>query len=247
VVQNYRYYRCVERALERVGHGALGQVVSLTGFAPTRFPVSWTRSTWLYEQGGVLLDFAPHVLDLFVLFAAAPARRVVTFGRDISGGDMGFMNYCQVMVEFDGGVLASLDSSWVTGANMFAVGIHGTGGHIDLDVRNDYYREYHGTYTPFDDVRDLRGRAAATVRRLISGEYFRGPMVFYEALLRDFLASVDAGRATSPRVSTLAQGLNCAAVLVTALESASRGTVLDLDVTLGAAAASALRGLYEAA
>jgi predicted dehydrogenase len=244
LVQNYRYYSCVGRALERVSRGALGRVSSLTGFAPTRFPVSWTRSTWLYDEGGVLLDFAPHAFDLFVLFAGAPLRRVSAFGGDVTGGRMGFTNYAQVQAEFEGGLLASLDASWITGSNMFTLGVHGTGGHVDLDVRSDAFREYHGTYTPFDDLRDFRARVSASARRLVSGEFFRGPLVFYVPLLEDVLLSLEAGEPASPRVATLAQGLNGALLLQAALESIAGGRVVELDEVAGERGARLLRELY---
>ncbi len=244
VVQNYRYYKCVTRALQRIQNGFLGNLVTITAFAPARFPVSWTRSTWLYEQGGVFQDFAPHALDLLTLFAASPVMRVSAFGRDISGGRMGFVNYGQIVAEFQSGVLANLDASWVTGSNMFSVGLHGTSGHIDIDARLDYYREYHGTYTPFDDIRDFSQRMRATVRRAWTGEYFRGPLVFYPQLLREVFASMDSGTAASPRVATLAQGLNTSVLLATALQSVEQGRVLGVEEVVGDEMVGVLNRLY---
>lgn len=245
VVQNYRYYSSIGRALDRIAGGALGQLTSITGFAPTRFPVSWTRSTWLYDDGGVLLDFAPHALDLFVLFAAAPVRRVAAFGHDVSGGRMGFVNYAQVQVAFDAGVLASLDASWVTGSNMFTLGLHGTGGHIDIDVRSDAMREYHGTYTPFDDWRDFASRVGATARRLASGEFFRGPLVFYPQLFRELLAAL-GGAPPGPRLASLAQGLNSALALEAALQALAEGRVVEAEEIAGEAGMRVMAALYPA-
>ena len=247
VVQNYRYYRSVVRAIERINNGFIGNLVSITGFAPSRFPVSWTRSGWLYEQGGVLADFAPHALDLITLYANSPVHRVSAFGKDISDGRMGFVNYSQLMIEFRSGVLANLDSSWVTGSNMFCIGLHGTSGHIDIDARLDYFREYHGTYTPFDDVRDFWQRMRATIRRALTGEYFRGPLAFYPELFKDVFASIDAKQATSPRVATFAQGLNTSVALATALESINQRATLDASEVVGDATTQLLNRLFDQA
>ena len=245
VVQNYRYYAAVEKALSRIEKGFLGRLTSITAFAPSRFPIAWTRSTWLYEHGGVLQDFAPHALDLIVLFANAPVARVSAFSRDISDGKMGFPNYCQILIEFENGVLATLDSSWVTGTTMFCVGLHGTGGHIDIDTRLDYYREYHGTYTPFDDVRDFAQRMGSTIRRVLAGEYFRGPLAFYPRLLKDVFQSIDLRRPNSPRIATLAQGINTSIVLSAALASAKSGKTTPVQEVVTPKTLKLLHSLYQ--
>ena len=127
---------------------------------------------------------------------------------------------------------------------MFSVGLHGTSGHIDIDARLDYYREYHGTYTPFDDIRDFSHRMRATIRRAWTGEYFRGPLVFYPRLLREMFASMDSGTAVSPRVATLAQGLNTSVLLATALQSVEQGRVLGVEEVVGDEMVGVLNRLY---
>jgi len=230
VVQNFRYTRAVRRAVERLRGGYLGSLVSLTCFAASRFPVSWTRSTWLYEHGGVLLDFVPHAVDLLVLFAGAPPARVMAVGGDFTGGDMGFTNYAQLSIEFENGVVAQLDSSWLTGTNMLTLGLHGTGGHVNLDVRNEYYVEYHGTYTPFDDARDFMNRVGSTLRRLRTGEFFRGPMAVYSDLLQDFFDARSNG--TKP-VVTLGEALSTSLILAAAMESLRSRKPVDCESWVG--------------
>ncbi len=73
----------VLKALEWVRSGALGAVCRATLIAPEFRPQAYYnsgawRGTWKGEGGGVMINQAPHWLDLFILFGGMPSE---VFGR----------------------------------------------------------------------------------------------------------------------------------------------------------------------
>lgn len=194
IVQNWRYYPAVRKAKNRLSGGYLGRLVSVHGNALTRFPNSWTRGTWLYHEAAVLMDFAPHLVDQLLWFNEGSVKTVFAVGGDFTNGNMNFMNYIQIMIEFDNGVVVTADISWLTGSMIFSIELHGTSGHIYLDVKNDVMHELHGTITPIDDLRHYIKRLRSLARGLTNGSFFGGPMVFYKTLILDFLQSVEENK-----------------------------------------------------
>ena len=69
----------------------------------------------------------------------SPPKKVFAFGGDFTGGNMGFINYAQILIEFENKSIAVADVSWLTAilGMRFTINIHGSGGHILMDVRND--------------------------------------------------------------------------------------------------------------
>ena len=192
VVQNYRYFPAVRAVKERLSKGYLGRVFSMHGLASTPFPSASTRSTWLYDPGGALYDFAEHLIDMLLWLSESPVKTVSASGRDITGGDMGFINYAQLLLEFENGTTGTGDVSWVTGILRFKLDICGTGGHIYLDVRNNNYMEIHGILTPFDEIRHFLTKMTTLTKAVLTGKYFSGAALFYKPLIIDFLKSIEA-------------------------------------------------------
>jgi len=189
VVYNYRYFPAVVRAYRRVIKGYLGRVLTLNGTIFSHFPVAWTRATWLYHEGGVLYDFLPHMVDMIVWFSGGKPCKVVSFGGDYlpSGG---FTNHAQIMVEFDNGVLSSISTSWLMGTQIFNLNVHGTAGHIFLDVRYNFMKEIHGTPTPLDDAISFAQYMVNVVKGVLSGYLFVGALAHYPIILRKFMLSL---------------------------------------------------------
>ncbi|MFX0209602.1 MAG: Gfo/Idh/MocA family protein [Candidatus Hodarchaeota archaeon] len=188
VVRNYRYFTAVKEVKERIQHGSLGHVLSFNGMALTHYPVGWTRGTWHYgPDTGTLYDFGPHLVDLLLFLSEEKVKKVIAFGAHKLTR---FVDHIQIALEFRDGLAATAVISWGTGTFIFDLGIHGTGGHIYLNVRNNYYHEIHGLPTPFDEIKTFLKRISGIGKGLITGEVFTGALTFYEPLIVDFIRSI---------------------------------------------------------
>ncbi len=193
VVQEWRYFPSVIAAKERISGGSLGRVVTLHGIGLVPFPTHWTLSTWLYHQGGALYDFGPHLIDLILWMIDFPLiKKVYASGGDFTKGNMDFINYAVISIEFEDGSIATTDISWVTATMLkFTLDIYGTGGNLFLDVRNDVFSETHGFPTPFDDVRFFLKKMCKVGKGVISGNYFKGANLYYKPLITGFVRSIN--------------------------------------------------------
>lgn len=199
VVQNWRYFPSVTATKERVSKGYLGKIVTIHGLGVQPFPTSWTLSTWHYHHGGALYDFGPHLIDMILwLKDFQPIKKVYASGGDFSQGNMDFINYAVINMEFADGSIATADISWVTAMMLkFTLDIYGTGGNIFLDVRNDAISETRGFPTPLDDAGFLLRKTWKLGTGLIRGTYFRGANLGYKPLIVGFLSSIN-GRGEIP-------------------------------------------------
>ncbi len=192
VVHNWRYSSSVQTVKKRISNGYLGNIVTMHGLGLTTFPTTWTLGTWLYHSGGCLYDFGPHLIDIILsLKDFAPVKKVYALGGDISHEHMNFINYAVLNIEFDDGSVITADISWVTSAaSKFSIDIHGTGGSIFLDVRNNVFSESHGFTTPLDDLDFFLNKMWKTGKGVITGNYFKGPNLYYKPLILDFIRAI---------------------------------------------------------
>ena len=192
VVHNWRYAPSVEKVKKRISGGYLGNIVTIHGLGLTSFPSSWTLNTWLYHQGGALYDFGPHVIDtVLYLKNFSPVKTIYAAGGDFSKGNMDFINYAVVTIEFEDGSVVTTDISWMTASVLkFTLDIHGTAGNIFLDIRNDSYSEVHGFQTPFDDIRYFFNKMWRIGTDILSGSYFSGANVYYKPMIHDFINAI---------------------------------------------------------
>jgi predicted dehydrogenase len=192
-IYNWRYASSVLIARERLLKGYLGNVVTIHGLALTGFPTGWTLNTWPYHGGGTLYDVGPHLIDL-ILFLKNFARikTIYASGGDFSQGNMDFINYAVLTIEFQDASIATADISWVTGA-MYKLNleIYGDGGTMILDVRNDVLAESHGYHTPFDDIRLFSKKMWKIGRGVVGGDYFKGANLYYKPLIQDFINAIN--------------------------------------------------------
>lgn len=226
VIYNYRYFPVVAKVKKRLNKGYLGRIVTIHGSGLAQFPVSWTRATWPYHYGGTLYDFGPHLIDLLLWLNDSSPTKVFASGGDITDGNMGFINYALIQLEFEDKSLAACDISWITGTNVLKIEIHGTGGHIMLDVKNNWFSEFHGTFTPMDDLREFKERIKSTVKGVLNRSFFKGPLSLYQPFLNDFVRSLKEG--TPPPV-TVKEGLTVDAVLEAAKISIKEKRVVELE------------------
>jgi predicted dehydrogenase len=118
--------------------------------------------------------------------------QVLAFGGDLLG-TMGCVNSAQIVLEGQGTV-ANVDISWLTGARLFRLGIHGTAGHMFANVFYDYLREVHGSPNPLDEFLDNVSSIKSMSKYVISGRYFNGAYAVYPQLISDFIKAAKAGR-----------------------------------------------------
>ncbi|MFC1947592.1 Gfo/Idh/MocA family protein [Chloroflexota bacterium] len=192
VVHNWRYAPSVKRVARRISGGYLGNIVTIHGLGLTSFPSSWTPNTWLYHQGGVLYDFGPHMIDMILYMKNfSPVKTVYAVGGDFSHGNMDFMNYAVITIEFEDGSVVTTDISWMTASVLkFILDIHGTAGNILLDIRNDSFSEVHGFSTPVDDIRYFFSKMWRIGTCVLSGSYFKGANAYYEPMIYDFMNAI---------------------------------------------------------
>jgi predicted dehydrogenase len=217
VVQNYRLFPSVTQAKQRVSGGYLGNIVSMQGTALTPHPANQTRALHYYHPGGALFDFCPHLIDMLLWINESLVEKVFAFGGDYTG-NMRFINYAQILLYFENKAIAVADTSWLTGIEgvRFTINIHGTGGHILLDVRNDSLTEFHGVLTPIDDFLKSISKAAIMSRAVLTGSYFKGAMAYYRQLI---VAFEDAIQNNARPAVTVEQALMTTAVLEAAKRS----------------------------
>ena len=84
----YRFVPAVEAAKELIDAGRVGRIIRATCVESTMRSAAYYRSapwrgTWAGEGGGVLVNQAPHPLDLFC-YLGGPAARVVAWAETIS-------------------------------------------------------------------------------------------------------------------------------------------------------------------
>lgn len=228
IVKNYRYFTSVPKVKERVSEGHLGKIVTMEGSALTPHPANLTRAMWPYHYGGVLYDFAPHLIDMMLWINDSPVKKVCAFGGDFTGGNMGFLNYSQILLEFENKAIAVVDVSWLTAilGMRFTINIHGTGGHVLLDVRNDNFIEFHGMLTPIDELSNSFKKAIKLAKNVITGSYFKGAAPFYKPLIMDFIDSIKKNREPPVPVE---QGVMINAILEAASESITQNKIVDIE------------------
>jgi myo-inositol 2-dehydrogenase/D-chiro-inositol 1-dehydrogenase len=195
VAQNYRYFPAAIAARRRILQGYLGRIVTIHGVGLVSFPTHWTLGTWLYHQGGALYDFGPHLIDMILWMKDfAPVKRVYASGGDFSQGNMDFVNYAVINIEFENGSVAVADISWVTGLVFkFALDLYGTGGNLFLDVRNNVSYETRGSPLPSDDMKFFFKKMWNIGTGVLNSSYFKGANAYYKPLIHDFINAVETG------------------------------------------------------
>jgi len=226
VVQNWRYFPVVFQVKERIDKGYLGKIVGMQGTALTNFPAGWTRNKWLYHEGAALFDFAPHLIDLMLWLNGSDVKTVYAVGGDISGGNMGFVNHTQIIMEYASGATATAIISWVTECFTFTVDVYGTGGNIALDVRNAHYYEMHGVQTPLDDIRKAAGKTMRVAKDVLNKNYFKGSLLYFKPLIKDFITSI---KENTEEPVPVRHGVMVTAVLCGAMESLKTKKHIELN------------------
>ena len=213
VVQNYRFFPEVRKAKKKVLRGSIGSILTAHGVACTPWPNQWTRSTWLYNEPGVLLDFAPHLVDSLLWIINSKPEKIYAIGGD-SAGHANFFTYSQILVQFQNQAIATLELLW-TNMLRFSFSLMGTSGRIRVDPRYRVAFETHGIKTPVDDIR-LLFESTKVIKDILRGTFFKLPLMTYEYLYSDFVNAVEKNK--NPIV-TIDEAVDVVAILEYAYRS----------------------------
>ncbi len=199
-----RYSPAFRRAQAQVRAGAIGDILALRGTNRGKMPGGWFVQTHL-SGGGCIIDHSVHVADLNRLLLG---REAVSVHAEAGHGfyhqtweDTGMLT-----IEYDGGVFATLDTSWSRPESYPTWGdvtmqIVGTEGILDLDLFAQDIMHYDGN--------------SSGVRRTPWGSDLDA------AMLEDFLRLARGQQA--PALATGDDGLRAGQVALAAYRSLDTG------------------------
>ena len=189
VVFNFRMVPAAQELRQKITTGQIGRIVSMIGVIHGSFPVSWTRSSWLYHYGGALDDAAPHLIDLMLWLNPSELESVSASGGDFTG-NFGFISHVQVAMKFKDTSVATADISWLNDLFLSTVDIFGTSGRLSCDVRNNHYVETHGQVnSPIAEFNSVAKKSFGITKSMLTGEYFRGGLKYHKAIIEGFVKS----------------------------------------------------------
>ncbi|MCX9010311.1 MAG: Gfo/Idh/MocA family oxidoreductase [Candidatus Methanoperedens sp.] len=193
IVQNYRLFKCVQEAKEKIGKGKIGNIISLNGHAHVFKSFGSRSSDWLIHENsaGLIEDFGPHLIDIILyLNNFNKISRIFAIGGNL-GGYIDLIMTAQILIEFENGSTAILDISGLGGTKEIAGYIEGTGGLIHLDIRNDQLQEIHQYSTPLDDISFISTKLNKIFKGILDGSYFHGAKSNYVELITEFIKSIE--------------------------------------------------------
>lgn len=130
----------LQRAREILASGVLGEALYVTQREAHEGPYSPWFFTREEAGGGVLMDMACHGIECVRWLLSKPAVRSVTarLARTLHAGRTELEDHSVVQLEFEGGVSATLESSWaLQGGMQSRLEIWGTQGVLEVDLLRD--------------------------------------------------------------------------------------------------------------
>lgn len=143
------------RVDQLVAAGAIGKVVSVTGFGPHRLAAP-TRPEWFWDPakaGGIIADLASHQIEQFLHYAGVDDAKVeyAKVGNFTMPGRMGFSDYGELCLSGPGGESGYFRVDWLTpdGLGIWGDGritLVGTKGYIEARKYIDVARDPEGDH-----------------------------------------------------------------------------------------------------
>lgn len=212
VISQRRWYAPVERVKKAIDQGKLGKPILATltqlGWRDQAYYQSdpW-RGKWNSEGGGVLINQAPHLLDLLLWFMGE-VDSVSALSENLNHPYIEVEDTAVAIIKFKSGALGSIVASnsqnpglysniHVHGANGASIGVQTDSGSIFIAGMTDI------TDPPLNDLWTVQGEATSLENMQAQDRaFFKGinPMVYYfAAQIADFIDAVN--NQSSPRVS----------------------------------------------
>jgi predicted dehydrogenase len=144
VVFQMRFIPSCRKAIEVVRRGELGRLLGATLISPhyrtqAYYEAGQWRATWVGEGGGVLLNQAPHIMDLFLSLAGMP-NWVWGFTGTVMH-DIEVEDCAQALLRFPGGGVGYLYTSTIEPGPGEGIQVFGENGKIIYrDGKAKYYR-----------------------------------------------------------------------------------------------------------
>ena len=198
LMHNYRFVPCLVDAKKRIDDGRIGRIVSMQATRYELLPMSWSHSSWFYYKWGLLEDIGIHVIDVINMLCDSEVEDVRVIARDITN-NMECFNHILTIMQFKNKATASLDLSWVSGCVESSLKIQGTGGMLNIDIRNNHIQEIHGYSTPLEDLKSNTKKSFRTMRAALDKTYFKGTLLYHRKIIEDFISSIT--NRTEPPVS----------------------------------------------
>lgn len=202
-----RFHPAVQQLHAMVAAGDLGAVRAFTGTNQSVMPLH--ERAWFAEPslsgGGAMMDHIVHLADLFCWLAGAAPEQVYAVGNRIVHSDVvGVETSGLVMLNYDGGIFASIDCSWNRPLDYpswggIALSVVGDNGTVEVDPMRQRLAQFGG-----------------------SRQYSWAPWGpdTNQLMIDEFVAAIRAKR--EPAI-TGRDGLVATTVALTALESAAAG------------------------
>jgi UDP-N-acetylglucosamine 3-dehydrogenase len=194
LMHNYRFVPCLVDANKRIIDGRIGRIVSIQATRYELLPMSWSHSSWFYYKWGLLEDIGSHMIDVINLLCNSELEDVKVIARDYTD-NMDCLNHILSIMRFKNKATASLDLSWVSGCVESSLKIQGTGGMLNVDIRNNHIQEIHGYSTPLEDLKSNTKKSFRTIRAALDRTYFKGTMLYHRQIIENFILSIRDGKA----------------------------------------------------
>ncbi|MEM9324258.1 MAG: Gfo/Idh/MocA family oxidoreductase [Bacteroidota bacterium] len=134
VISQRRWYAPIQRmkaALDagKLGEAALGHIIMLGWRDQSYYESDPWRGNWDTEGGGVLINQAPHQLDLFVWLMRSPIRSVQALTRNLNHPYIEVEDTAAAVVQFENGAIGNILLSNSQKPGIYGkVHIHGSNG-----------------------------------------------------------------------------------------------------------------------
>jgi predicted dehydrogenase len=135
------HVECAVYAGQLIAEGAIGRVVSVTGFGPHRLNAP-SRPEWFFDKekyGGILCDIGSHQFEQFLAYSGArdATVRCATVGNYCNSDHPGLEDFGEASLLGDNGATNYIRVDWLTPGGLRTWGdgrtfILGTTGHIEL-------------------------------------------------------------------------------------------------------------------
>ena len=118
-----------------------------------------------------------------------PAGTVFAHGKEFTENAK-FLSSAQIIIKYENGPTAILDTSWEINSNQFNIDVYGNCGHLHIDFKRDNFFEFHGAMTPLDELRcfvkKMKNIANGIVRKNISTKM----LLAYRPLFNNFIQAI---------------------------------------------------------
>ncbi len=193
LMHNNRFIPCILDAKKRIDDGRIGRIVSIQATRYGLLPMAWSHSSWFYYKWGLLEDIGIHMIDIINFLCDSELEDAKVIARDFTE-NMECLNHISSIMQFKNGAGAFLDLSWVSGCVETSLKVTGTGGMLNIDIRNNFIQETHGYSTPLEDLKSSFKKSSRTMRAALDRSYFKGALLYHRQIIEEFILSIKEGR-----------------------------------------------------